>query len=146
MFRWNIFMGVVFCLAVVDVLQQSWICDDAFLSFRYAEHFSTGRGLVFNEGEYVEGYSNFLWTILLAMGMLIGLSPEVVSILLGVLFFAGTFFMCTRIGNGMVTTCALAGMLHIRIFATAGLESSMFWLLLVSLVWCLQEKRAALGR
>jgi hypothetical protein len=40
--------------------------DDVFISFRYAENLVRGQGLVFNPGEWVEGYSNLLWTLLLA--------------------------------------------------------------------------------
>ena len=41
--------------------------DDAYISFRYARNFAHGHGLVFNPGDApVEGYSNFLWTVLLA--------------------------------------------------------------------------------
>lgn len=46
--------------------------DDAYISFRYAENLLKGHGLVFNPGEYVEGYSNFLYTLLLLPGFLIG--------------------------------------------------------------------------
>lgn len=51
--------------------QRLWLCDDAFITFRYALNFSRGEGLVFNPGEWVEGYTNFLWTVLLgALGYL----------------------------------------------------------------------------
>ena len=38
------------------------LCDDAFISFRYARNLARGDGLVFNPGESppVEGYSNLL--------------------------------------------------------------------------------------
>src|SRR5262245_14911733 len=39
--------------------------DDAFISFRYARNLANGNGLVFNPGERVEGYTNFLWTVVL---------------------------------------------------------------------------------
>ena len=51
---------------------QWWTTDDAFISFRYAENLSEGKGLVFNEGERVEGYSNFLWTLWIAAGLSLG--------------------------------------------------------------------------
>ena len=41
--------------------------DDAYISFRYAENFLNGDGLVFNIGERVEGYTNFLWVMILAL-------------------------------------------------------------------------------
>ncbi|HWA73185.1 MAG TPA: hypothetical protein VG937_12640 [Polyangiaceae bacterium] len=40
--------------------------DDAYISFQYAKNWASGQGLVFNPGERVEGYSNFLWVALLA--------------------------------------------------------------------------------
>ncbi len=38
--------------------------DDAYVSYRYARNLARGAGLVYNAGERVEGYSNFLWTVL----------------------------------------------------------------------------------
>ncbi len=40
--------------------------DDAYISFRYGKNLMNGNGLVYNKGEYVEGYTNFLWTIITA--------------------------------------------------------------------------------
>lgn len=61
-----------FAISVVLILfglttsyRMRWISDDAFISLRYAKNFADGKGLVFNEGEFVEGYTNFFWTILL---------------------------------------------------------------------------------
>ena len=55
----------------VSVLSWAWPMklDDAFISFRYARNLVEGAGLVWNPGEPpVEGYSNFLWVLLLAVG------------------------------------------------------------------------------
>ena len=41
------------------------VIDDAAISFQYAKNWSLGRGVVFNPGERVEGYTNFLWIALL---------------------------------------------------------------------------------
>lgn len=48
-------------------LLDARIQDDAYISFRYARHLATGQGLVWNLGERVEGYTNFLWTLLMAI-------------------------------------------------------------------------------
>ena len=45
----------------------NYISDDAFITFRYADNFIRGKGLVYNAGERVEGYTNFLWLILLSL-------------------------------------------------------------------------------
>ena len=43
-----------------------WIQDDAYISFRYAKNLVQGNGLVYNVGDRVEGYTNFLWTMISA--------------------------------------------------------------------------------
>ena len=48
--------------------------DDAYISYRYAENFFNGHGLVFNRNEYVEGYSNFLYTLLITPAFYFGKS------------------------------------------------------------------------
>ncbi len=61
-----------------------WTCDDALISFRFARHLARGDGLVFNLGRVppVEGYSNFLWVVVLALGERMGLSaPWVANVL-----------------------------------------------------------------
>ena len=40
--------------------------DDAFISFRYSARLLAGEGLTWNPGERVEGYTDFLWVVLLA--------------------------------------------------------------------------------
>jgi hypothetical protein len=64
---------------------QFFIMDDAFTSFRYAQNLIDGYGLVYNIGEKVEGYTNFLWTLIIACFMKAGLSPEPTSQVLGVI-------------------------------------------------------------
>lgn len=48
-------------------LAHASLFDDAYISFRYARNLLEGHGLVFNPGERVEGYTNFLWTVLTAL-------------------------------------------------------------------------------
>ena len=43
------------------------VCDDALISLQYARNASEGLGFVFNPGERVEGFTNFLWTAFLAL-------------------------------------------------------------------------------
>lgn len=43
-----------------------WLMDDAFIYFRYVDNLLfLGRGLVFNQGEYVEGFTSPIWTLIL---------------------------------------------------------------------------------
>ena len=68
-----------------------FITDDAFISFRYVRNLLEGHGLVFNPGEYVEGYTNFLWVLeLAAIWGLLGIRPEDAAQWLSVIYTAGT--------------------------------------------------------
>jgi arabinofuranosyltransferase len=53
-------------VSFAGVLWPPWLSDDAFISFRYAQNLAGGNGLVYNIGERVEGYTNFLWTMIAA--------------------------------------------------------------------------------
>ncbi|MCK4632122.1 MAG: hypothetical protein KAT79_02560, partial [candidate division Zixibacteria bacterium] len=65
--------------------------DDVFISFRYAENLTDGYGLVFNPGDSpVEGYSNFLWVLLLAFTYKLGWPTYLVAKVIGVIFTLAT--------------------------------------------------------
>ncbi len=98
-------------LFVWNVHHYSFLGDDAFISFRYARNLHEGRGLVWNPGEQVEGYTNFLWVMLMALGMLLKMSPEVLSNVIG-------------IGSGVVVLILL-----VRLSARyCGWDSPLIWL------------------
>lgn len=59
-----IFLSVIFIYLCFDT---QFLQDDSFITFRYVENFVHGNGLVFNIGEKVEGYTNFLWLLLLSI-------------------------------------------------------------------------------
>ena len=60
-------VGLTLVLLLAHAAVYTFLTDDAFISFRYARNLSQGHGLVFNPGfERVEGYTNFLWVLLLA--------------------------------------------------------------------------------
>ena len=58
--------GAVGVFMILSALLWSYVVDDMFISLRYARHLVEGHGLVYNIGERVEGYTNLLWTLLLA--------------------------------------------------------------------------------
>ncbi len=62
---------------------KSFTVDDAYISYRYARNFARGLGLIYNPGERIEGYTNFLWTVLLGVGDKLGIAPTTTAKLLG---------------------------------------------------------------
>lgn len=63
---------LLFVIGTVDCL--NFTVDDTFIPMRYAENFVSGKGLVFNEGEFVEGYSSLPWTLMLSVFVKMGIS------------------------------------------------------------------------
>lgn len=55
--------------------------DDAYITLRYARNLANGVGPVWNSGERVEGYTNFLWMVILAGMHVVGMDLVVASIL-----------------------------------------------------------------
>ncbi len=66
-----------------------FVKDDAYITYRYAYNLSEGHGLVFNEGETLEGYTNFLWVIFMVLPIKLGIDPLLVSRIISVI--AGSF-------------------------------------------------------
>ena len=129
--------GVAALWGVADAWRRAWFSDDAYISFRYAENLVNGLGLVFNRGERVEGYSNFLWTVWTAVGMKLGAGPEGWSLFWGLACYAASIVFlaltarrlaCGTAGAAVVPAGALLAALHPAwgYFATSGLETSLF--------------------
>ncbi|WP_448571010.1 hypothetical protein [Trichothermofontia sp.] len=55
----------------VDGKRYFCLFDDAMISMRYAWNFSHGIGLVWNEGERIQGYTNLLMTLLMSFATLV---------------------------------------------------------------------------
>lgn len=112
--------------------------DDAFISFRYADNFAKGSGLVFNPGEPVEGYTCFLWVVMLGIGKLIGFDIVILAKTLGYLFSIGTvalllFFPRKNNGNfhqSLISTLILATCGSFTVWGSSGMETSIFTFLL----------------
>ena len=123
---------------VARALQLAWLSDDGFISFRYAQNLAEGRGLVYNAGEYVEGYTNLLWTLALAGFMRLGAQPEIMSHVLGMgcwlaqaaLLAWWSWRRAARDGSRYLPLAAALTLVleDQQRWATGGLETSMFGL------------------
>jgi hypothetical protein len=70
--------------------------DDAYITFRYARNFVRGAGLVYNPGDYVKGYSNTLFTLLMTLPEWIGRDPIGFSRAIGAAAFVGLGILAYR--------------------------------------------------
>jgi len=95
--REKIILVLIVAIFVVHTLSLNFTQDDAYISYRYVKNFINGHGLVFNPGERVEGYTNFLWIIILSIFARLGLDMIIVSKILGVAAGAVTLFLIYQI-------------------------------------------------
>ncbi len=81
-------LGIILLTILFLYLYKSlrFVQDDAYITFRYVKNFIAGNGLVFNIGEYVEGYTNFLWLLLLSLTSILGFGIEQTSTNLSIFF------------------------------------------------------------
>ena len=127
-------MWLVVALAIAHIVRLAFVCDDAFISFRYAGHFASGHGIVFNLGERVEGYTNFLWVVVCAALYRIGVAPEhgawwVSGACAIATLLAGMFALRRRGGSAWWFGLLLATNASFAAWATGGLETALFTLL-----------------
>ncbi len=128
---WAALAAALALLGLYAVEIRHWMLDDAFISFRYAENFAAGKGLVFNEGERVEGYTTFLWVFVLGLGNKLGFDTVASSRWLGAAFAAGCLLLLAASGRFVrgidagVAALALLMVASSGVFATwtlAGME------------------------
>ncbi len=129
--------------------------DDAYISFRYALNLANGAGLVYNVGEHVEGYTNFLWTILLAGCAYLGLELVVWSKILSLCVAIGTLFVIYRFSQHLFTErqalwiiAALPLVLFSAMpsqarYVVSGMETLLFGFLLTLSTYLLYRRRWA---
>lgn len=94
-----ILLGVICLIFVYLCFQTKFVQDDAYITFRYVENFINGNGLVFNIGEKVEGYTNFLWLILLSIFAVLGMNMIDISQYLSVGFGVMTLIMTYKVSS-----------------------------------------------
>lgn len=120
--------------------------DDAMISMRYAYNLAHGMGLVWNPGEYVEGFTNPLWVGYMALFHLLPIPAGQISFyiqLSGLVFLATSLFFVRKIVEeftddifvmlGAVALTAFYGPLNI--WGLLGMEVSLLTLLLTAAVW-----------
>ncbi|MDP8239944.1 MAG: hypothetical protein P9X24_12710 [Candidatus Hatepunaea meridiana] len=131
--RFYYILGGIIALLTLFAFYHPKLVDDAFISFRYAKNLVEGNGLVFNPGERVEGYTNFLWVIFMAGGLLIGVQPEHFAIYLSIPIYIGclvlTYLLALKILKrrtlSLIVMTLVGTNWTVASFATSGLETPL---------------------
>ncbi|HHO49717.1 MAG TPA: hypothetical protein ENK18_02330 [Deltaproteobacteria bacterium] len=142
-------IGALYALIVA----RFWfLCDDAYITFRFARNWAQGRGLVFNPGEFppVEGYSNFLWLVYAALLELLSAPVSVIVPLTSALAGAALLLRVHSVMRhhlgvtevpALLATLTLALSPAIGVWATSGLATMPFALLvfLLAQAWIIDD-------
>lgn len=143
--------ALVVCAAIVVFIAHAsyfWrivgnvAIDDAYISFRYAENLSHGEGLVFNRGERIEGYSNFLWVLVLApvtrLTSDLTAPARILGLVLGIATLGLAAAAVRRVlrldGAGWVAAAVLVPAMsgYFAAWCISGMESALYALLLLA--------------
>jgi arabinofuranosyltransferase len=137
-------LAAALALLLAHAAFYRFLCDDAFISFRYAHNLAQGDGLVFNPGhERVEGYTNFLWVVLLAACDGLGWAPESAAPSLSLALTAALWLLVARASWRLtpggpwrwvvpLPALWLALTRSVAVWSTSGLETRLFEVLVVA--------------
>jgi len=138
------FPALIFSIGVLAWQARflDFIVDDVFIPLRYAENLLAGEGMVFNPGERVEGYTDFLWVLLGAGLSCLPVDP--LAAMRGLAFASGTALLALipllhrrflAGGSGNVSLLAaplLACSTSFALWSSAGMETALFSLLVTA--------------
>jgi tetratricopeptide (TPR) repeat protein len=131
---------------IYHCIHFQFVQDDSFITFRYVENLIQGNGLVFNPGERVEGYTTFLWTILLAVPAFLRIDLIAASHVLGVAAGLASLYIMYRLrhtisrsdapwGSALIAAGLTAANSSLVYWTSSGMETPLFMFLLVLSVW-----------
>lgn len=104
--------------------------DDAYISLRYARNLADGLGPVWNPGERVEGYTNFLWMAILAGIHKLGMDLVAASLVLAYLSMLATLLLCWKIWElwaGEAPALGRPAILAVSLLAIGLNDAVVFW-------------------
>jgi len=138
---WLVIVAACSICYVVLSLRMAWQPDDSYISYRYAKWFAAGEGLVWNRGERVEGYTNFLWTVVLGLlhraGADIPTAAAVMGFICGALVLAAVaYYAAPHVGRQWAGLIALllAISAPLAAWALSGMEVLPFTLAAVVMI------------
>lgn len=155
------FAGLLVIVALVWIGYLSWLIihqpeefvliDDAYISLRYAQNWVNGAGIVWQPGDRVEGYTNFLQVVLFALGLRLGYSGETVAYTIGIVSALAAIVVAVMIARrlsaseqnrglaGGIAAVLISANPFFVYWSVSGLETPLFILLCLLTVWAFYE-------
>jgi hypothetical protein len=134
--------AIAILISIIYSYKLRWLGDDIFIGLRYVQNLLDGNGLVYNKGEKVEGFTDFLWIMLISFFSWMKCNPLTTVQTLGIVSAVGTltifsaiiYKISSRLAIFIIPfiTLALALNYDFNTWSTSGLEASFFSFLLSS--------------
>lgn len=144
LYAWNYIQETSF---VIKGERYYALFDDAMISMRYAQNLAQGYGPVWNPGEMpVEGYSNPLWVVYMALLHLLPIAMSKISLVVqlsGLVSIAASLFVIKRVGDelsssplvGLLAALLTAFYMPLNNWALQGMEVSVLVLMVSTAAW-----------
>ncbi len=113
-------------LYVLLCLLFNFTQDDAYISYRYVANYLNGDGLVYNIGQRIEGFTNFGWTIWLALWGALGADFIVVSRVTGFVM-GGAFILLTYLVARLAFSAKHVWLALVPLYLVAANQSLAYW-------------------
>ncbi len=140
-------MALIVCVFLAHVVYLNCLAEDAFIALRFARNLARGDGLVWNPGSPpVEGYTDFLWVVISAAAIKLGISGVAFAQLLSIACGLGTILLAYAIGRRLagwppIVAMVPAGLLAVSgpmaMWASSAMESTLFTILVLLATCCL---------
>ncbi|MEA1849293.1 hypothetical protein U9K52_10245 [Chryseobacterium sp. MHB01] len=135
-FSFFLFILIIFALGCY--YHYPFLSDDSLISLRYVQRFIEGKGLTWNDGHPVEGYSNLLWILMISFLGKLGMNLIISARVLGIACSVGTlavicsYFKTINVRKEYVflTVFLLVTTPCFTVWAIGGLEQPLYIFLL----------------
>lgn len=135
---------------IIHQLVFNTIAEDSFIGFRFSRNLANGHGFVFNIGERIEGYSDFLWMVMGAgANRFFGMDIPLFSRIGGFLISTGVFLLAYKLMflfskdrySSLLTIFIIGSIGAYASWGLSGLETPLFALCLILAIFTAYHKR-----
>lgn len=141
-------------IMVTHIIAYHTDSEDIYISLRYVKNFVEGKGLVFNTFDRVEGYSDFLWVLLIAavykvLHSDIPLTARLLSLFFSVIALWYTYYLALLLTRNKLLAYLAAFIVSVSgsfaCYGLAGLENPLYALFMLWIIHAAYQKKWALA-
>jgi hypothetical protein len=143
-------LALLSTITLTHIFAYNTDCEDIYISLRYVKNFVEGNGLVFNTFDKVEGYSDFLWVMMIAgvykiLHADIPLISRCMSVVFSVITLLYTYYLAFKFTQDRLLSYLATFLVSISCsfacYGLSGLENPLYALFILLIVNCCYEQK-----